>query len=209
MLLAVLEKAGVISPIYSIDGEISAGMGTVAAGYQNFIICIEMLMAAVGLWVAFPHRIYARNAASTCTSEAATTNGRNVSLQSISSNLKETMNPKDIMADAIRNFHPQYQEYTQQGTGAGNDDELRYYREYQERVARSTTQRDHYQQQQLQAPAAVAGTAAACSTTSGATGHPATDLHVQADVHPAAMPGLRQNRFTEKTNLLSSGDELP
>lgn len=27
--------------------------------------------------------------------------------------LQETMNPKDIMQDAIHNFHPQYQQYTQ------------------------------------------------------------------------------------------------
>lgn len=26
---------------------------------------------------------------------------------------QETMNPKDIMNDAIHNFHPQYQQYTQ------------------------------------------------------------------------------------------------
>lgn len=38
---------------------------------------------------------------------------RPVTLQSISSSLKETMNPKDIMQDAIHNFHPQYQQYTQ------------------------------------------------------------------------------------------------
>merc|ERR1719414_2382732 len=34
-------------------------------------------------------------------------------MQSISSSLKETMNPRDIMTDAIHNFHPQYQQYTQ------------------------------------------------------------------------------------------------
>ncbi len=39
--------------------------------------------------------------------------GGPVSLQSISSSLKETMNPRDIMQDAIHNFHPQYQQYTQ------------------------------------------------------------------------------------------------
>ena len=26
---------------------------------------------------------------------------------------RETMNPRDIMTDAIHNFHPQYQQYTQ------------------------------------------------------------------------------------------------
>lgn len=39
--------------------------------------------------------------------------GRPVTLQSISSSLKETMNVKDVMQDAIHNFHPQYQQYTQ------------------------------------------------------------------------------------------------
>ena len=34
-------------------------------------------------------------------------------MQSISSSLKETMNPRDIMHDAIHNFHPNYQQYTQ------------------------------------------------------------------------------------------------
>lgn len=38
-------------------------------------------------------------------------------MQSISSSLKETMNPKDIMNDAIHNFHPQYQQYTQYNSG--------------------------------------------------------------------------------------------
>jgi len=34
-------------------------------------------------------------------------------MHSISSSLRETMNPRDIMTDAIHNFHPQYQQYTQ------------------------------------------------------------------------------------------------
>ena len=33
---------------------------------------------------------------------------------------RETMNPRDIMTDAIHNFHPQYQQYTQYtNTAAG------------------------------------------------------------------------------------------
>lgn len=31
--------------------------------------------------------------------------------------MQETMNPKDIMTDAIHNFHPQYQQYTQYSSG--------------------------------------------------------------------------------------------
>lgn len=30
------------------------------------------------------------------------------------------MNPKDIMTDAIHNFHPQYQQYTQYSSGKSN-----------------------------------------------------------------------------------------
>ena len=31
--------------------------------------------------------------------------------------LQETMNPRDMMTDAIHNFHPQYQQYTQYSSG--------------------------------------------------------------------------------------------
>ncbi|CAF2956349.1 unnamed protein product [Rotaria sp. Silwood2] len=43
-------------------------------------------------------------------------------MQSISNNLKETMNPKDIMHDAIHNFHPQYRDYTQYNAQAAHLD---------------------------------------------------------------------------------------
>lgn len=35
-------------------------------------------------------------------------------MQSISSGLKETISPQDIVQDAIHNFSPAYQQYTQQ-----------------------------------------------------------------------------------------------
>lgn len=37
-------------------------------------------------------------------------------MKSISSSLKETMNPGDMVQDAIHNFSPAYQQYTQQAT---------------------------------------------------------------------------------------------
>ena len=37
-------------------------------------------------------------------------------MQSISSSLKETVSPQDIVQDAIHNFSPAYQQYTQQAT---------------------------------------------------------------------------------------------
>lgn len=37
-------------------------------------------------------------------------------MHSISSGLKETINPGDMVQDAIHNFSPAYQQYTQQST---------------------------------------------------------------------------------------------
>jgi hypothetical protein len=102
VLLALLEKIGVIEAFEGAANNLSAG--TVAAGWQNFIICIEMFFAAIALRLAFPHTVYINS--------VPTSHGRVVTMQSISNNLKETMNPKDIMHDAIHNFHPNYQQYT-------------------------------------------------------------------------------------------------
>ena len=112
VVLAVLEKTGVISPIFMQDGETRVGVGTVSAGWQNFFVGLEMFLAAVALRFAFPHSVYS--------SGPSAGHGRTVSLQSISSSLKETMNPRDIMQDAIHNFHPQYQQYTQHTQHTGS-----------------------------------------------------------------------------------------
>lgn len=133
VLLAVLEKAGLISAINAsgMANTAAASAGTVSAAYQNFLICIEMFFASLALKYAFPYRVYVQG----CRADAQ---GRSVTMQSISSSLKETMNPKDIMNDAIHNFHPQYQQYTQYaappnrhhhlarggGGGGNNDDSL-------------------------------------------------------------------------------------
>jgi len=118
-LLAILEKAGTIQPIMSDDGTTTTRSGTVSAGYQNFLICIEMLFAAVALRYAFPISVYMGQ----CQGENV---GRTVTMQSISSSLRETMNPRDIMTDAIHNFHPQYQQYTQYtNTAAGKNGQSR------------------------------------------------------------------------------------
>eukprot|EP00090_Calanus_glacialis_P045637 TRINITY_DN8602_c0_g1_i1.p1 TRINITY_DN8602_c0_g1~~TRINITY_DN8602_c0_g1_i1.p1 ORF type:complete len:490 (+),score=146.23 TRINITY_DN8602_c0_g1_i1:166-1635(+) len=106
VFLAISEKAGIISPLQSDDGTTQTEAGTVSAGYQNFLICIEMFFAAIAMKYAFPISTY-------MTDGANHSSGRNVTMQSISSTLRETMNPRDIMTDAIHNFHPQYQQYTQ------------------------------------------------------------------------------------------------
>lgn len=57
MLLAILEKCGAIPKIHSAN--VSVGEGTVAAGYQDFIICVEMFFAAIALRHAFTYKVYA------------------------------------------------------------------------------------------------------------------------------------------------------
>lgn len=73
-MLAILEKANVIKA----DPHLNTG--TVSAGYQNFIICIEMFFASVALRYAFPYQIYGDFTVSGP--------GRSVTMQSISSSLK-------------------------------------------------------------------------------------------------------------------------
>ena len=53
-LLVILEKMKFIEPIVSDDGSEVTKSGTVAAGYQNFLICIEMFFASIALKYAFP-----------------------------------------------------------------------------------------------------------------------------------------------------------
>ncbi|XP_059537545.1 transmembrane protein 184B isoform X2 [Myotis daubentonii] len=57
LLLAILEKCGAIPKIHS--ARVSVGEGTVAAGYQDFIICVEMFFAALALRHAFTYKVYA------------------------------------------------------------------------------------------------------------------------------------------------------
>nr|XP_009305846.1 transmembrane protein 184B [Danio rerio] len=112
MLLAILEKCGAFARISSPD--VSVGEGTVAAGYQNFIICCEMFFAALALRHAFTYKVYMdkRLDLQDCVPVYGQF-GRSAPM-SISSSLKETMNPGDILQDAIHNFSPAYQQYTQQ-----------------------------------------------------------------------------------------------
>ncbi|KAM8961434.1 transmembrane protein 184A isoform 2-T2 [Pelodytes ibericus] len=105
MLLAILERCGVIPKVQIINGN-AVGAGTVAAGCQNFVICIEMLFAAIALRYAFTTQVYREKKENSTASVAP--------MQSISSGLKETISPHDIVQDAIHNFSPTYQQYTQQ-----------------------------------------------------------------------------------------------
>ncbi|XP_053298678.1 transmembrane protein 184A isoform X2 [Pleuronectes platessa] len=107
MVLAILERCDVIPNALYIDGE-EVGAGTVAAGWQNFIICIEMFFAAIALRYAFTCTVY---------QEKKSEVPDNIpQMTSISSGLKDTTNPGDMVQDAIHNFSPAYQQYTQQST---------------------------------------------------------------------------------------------
>ncbi|XP_053708330.1 transmembrane protein 184A [Synchiropus splendidus] len=107
MVLAILEKCGVIPNALFIEG-FEVGAGTVAAGWQNFIICIEMFFAAIALRYAFTCDVY---------QEKKNEVPENIPpMHSISSGLKETINPGDMVQDAIHNFSPAYQQYTMQST---------------------------------------------------------------------------------------------
>ena len=53
VLLAILEKAKIIGPLIDSEGH-PLPNGTISAGYQNFLICIEMFFAAIALRYAFP-----------------------------------------------------------------------------------------------------------------------------------------------------------
>ncbi|XP_064222325.1 transmembrane protein 184A isoform X2 [Aotus nancymaae] len=105
LLLAILERCGVIPEVETVGGN-RLGAGTLAAGYQNFIICMEMLFASVALRYAFPCEVYAEKKDNSPAPPAP--------MQSISSGLRETVSPQDIVQDAIHNFSPAYQHYTQQ-----------------------------------------------------------------------------------------------
>ncbi|XP_012878908.1 PREDICTED: transmembrane protein 184A isoform X2 [Dipodomys ordii] len=107
LLLAILERCGVIPEVQAIDGT-RVGAGTLAAGYQNFLICIEMVFASIALRYAFTCQVYSE--------KKEHSPGPPAPMQSISSGLKETISPQDIVQDAIHNFSPAYQQYTQQAT---------------------------------------------------------------------------------------------
>lgn len=187
VVLAILEKGGAISPIYSEDGIMRQGLGTVSAGYQNFFICIEMVFAAVALRFAFPHSIYSSSPSSTA--------GRTVSLQSISSSLKETMNPRDVMQDAIHNFHPQYQQYTQQGMKIPQEEEH----------AADGWPYDQYQNRPVQNGNVSSSVAAnTLNSNSSTRSQPRPPTHSVNSSGPVTS----QRRFNEKTTLLSSDDEF-
>ena len=87
--------------------EVLPGTSKVAAAYQNFLITIEMFLAAVLLRFAFPYKFYM--------DLRKDEQGRGIPMKKITSHFKDTLNPHDVVDDAIHNFSRVYQKYAQQG----------------------------------------------------------------------------------------------
>lgn len=192
VLLAILGMVGIISPVADI------GEGTVAAGYQNFLICVEMFFASIAMHFAFPFRRYCSSSdRSSCVGGGGVTIG---SLQSISSNLKEAVNPRDIVADAVYNFHPQYQQYTRHDAALPKDELEAYYRNSAESPDRNSTDA-RYQDQTLVVPST---SACANGDTSSATTQQSSSQ--AGETVAAVMPGLTRTTLNEKAVLLPSND---
>lgn len=206
--MAILGMVGVISAV-NVTHSTEIGEGTVAAGYQNFLVCVEMFFAAIAMHFAFPHRRYASS-----NDRSGTRCGTGSSLQSISSNLKEAVNPRDIVADAVYNFHPQYQQYTRHDGDLPKDELEAYYRHAAANpsglINAYTTGR--YQEQTLVVPPAGGSSfsgdslGSVVSSTSFAASWPAGDH--PGTIMPGVAPVAPRGSLTEKAVLLPSGSEL-
>lgn len=97
LALAIIEKSGLITNQNNIMA------GTISAGYQNFILCVEMFFASILLRFAYPYHIYRVQRRGELTGKVA--------LKTISRNISKSINPKDILQDTIHNFSPAYQNY--------------------------------------------------------------------------------------------------
>jgi len=219
VLLAILEKLGYINPVMDHDGtKTTLTAGTVSAGYQNFLICVEMLFAAIALRYAFPIKVYINEG---CINPDGSV-GRSVTMQSISSSLKETMNPRDIITDTIHNFHPQYQQYTQYSSGGNRHKRQGSYGEVND--ATTTTTQSHQQQPGAagngasngsmagsgQAGLAGGSSSAPAAQSNGGGGGVSAAAGAAVGAVKSAMPKVMSTKVTnnEKTLLLSSDDEF-
>ncbi|XP_043209731.1 transmembrane protein 184B-like isoform X2 [Amphibalanus amphitrite] len=211
VLLAILEWSDMFEERSYINP------GTMSAGYQNFLVCIEMFFAAIMLRYAFPHTTYSQE----CFTDPS---GRSVTMTSISSSLKETMNPRDIMTDAIHNFHPQYSQYTQYSAGIGDGSSRRPPASRPAELDVTSTAvappvGPSAGFQELRAPPGGSTSAPPAGgrpsknhsrTHSGSydgdAGVPQSSLHGNKRPNNPRVSGLS---YTEKTTLLSSDDEFP
>ena len=200
VLLAILGMAGFISPVANI------GEGTVAAGYQNFLICVEMFFASIAMHFAFPYRGYCGTSDGCC----GVGGGGGVtigSLQNISSRLKEAVNPRDIVADAVYNFHPQYQQYTRHDATLPKDELDAYHRHVAETAAVALGDGfagTRYQDQDLVVP--VSAAVANGDTSAKGQHQPQVTSASAGEAVGTVMPGLTRGKLNEKAVLLPTND---
>lgn len=79
-----------------------------AAEYQNILICLEMLIAAIGHFYAFPYRVY-----------AGTSIGG--SSKDFTRNLAHALMLNDLYHDTVHQFAPTYHDYVMYNHGEGNE----------------------------------------------------------------------------------------
>eukprot|EP00049_Salpingoeca_infusionum_P004481 m.79943 g.79943 ORF g.79943 m.79943 type:complete len:379 (-) comp12585_c0_seq1:374-1510(-) len=101
--LAICEKVGLL------ESE-EQDAGAISAAYQSFIICIEMFFVSILHLLAFPWKPFILDDGMDQPLGA---------LQRVSTNLRSTLNPSDIVKDARHNFSSRYGDY-HQATGHDN-----------------------------------------------------------------------------------------
>lgn len=99
VLLSFLELIGVIKATSAVS------VGQISGSYQNFFICVEMLISAFLLRVAFPANVY----------DKIESTSRQ---QTLSTNIRDTLNPKYMVNDYIHNFSSTYSSYALGNTNA-------------------------------------------------------------------------------------------
>lgn len=179
-LFAILQKLGYLKPL---SPELS--MGAVAAGYQNFFVSFEMFFAAIAFRYAFPFEIY-------CYSSNRQSS---VTMQSISNSLKETVNPRDIMTDAIHNFHPQYQQYTQYNSTLDGDLNRNHSRSKKNSISDDDHLNDSNDEQK---------------TISESTFRQRNEVHRMVELSSPAdlvVPKYKEEQSSQSNNLIGLGDE--
>lgn len=107
---------GVLLTIFHWSGLLKDSQQT--AAYRNLLITIEMFFAAILLRFAFPYRVYMD------LRKDDQGRGNGIPMTKITSNFKDTLNPHDVVDDAIHNFSRVYQKYAQQGDMSEEEAEL-------------------------------------------------------------------------------------